>query len=140
VTTKALVTGAIGLAGSAVCALARTRGYAVKGLVRSKKGTEPLQELGVELVEGDIEDPGCLAAASTDVDGIIHTAAAVGGSWSTCSEDGFWLVNYGADLLQRPIGLHPAGEPENMGGKGSMRQRWETYHALYERFRGARHY
>ena len=54
--------------------------------------------------------------------------------------DGEWyfrtrrhLLFYGADLLQRPIGLPPAGEPEIGTGKGSMPEHWETFRAFRAR-------
>lgn len=50
------------------------------------------------------------------------------------------LLFYGCDLLSRPIGLHPAGVPENQDGKGSMPQRWETYRAFFEKYPESKHY
>lgn len=56
----------------------------------------------------------------------------------------FWerqhLLFYGADLLQRPIGLHPAGKPENQDGKGSMPQIWPTYGEYWKKYPGKNHY
>jgi ketosteroid isomerase-like protein len=43
------------------------------------------------------------------------------------------LLFYGADLLQRPIGLPPAGKPEEFFGRGSAPQVWPTYEAFWTR-------
>lgn len=56
----------------------------------------------------------------------------------------FWerehLLFYGADLLERPIGLKPAGKPEAYDGKGSMPQIWPTYGEFWKQFPDAKHY
>ena len=48
--------------------------------------------------------------------------------------DGTWyfhdrnhLLFYGADMLERPIGLSPARKPEYWTGKGSMPEYWPTF-------------
>jgi ketosteroid isomerase-like protein len=61
-----------------------------------------------------------------------------GGEWRFLSRE--HLLFYGADMLTRPIGLPPAGTPENGAGKGSIPQRWPTYQAFYKQFPGAPHY
>jgi hypothetical protein len=60
------------------------------------------------------------------------------GAWRFLSRE--HLLFYGADMLQRPIGLHPAGVPENRDGKGSMPQRWPTYRAYYQNHPDSKHY
>jgi ketosteroid isomerase-like protein len=54
--------------------------------------------------------------------------------------DGTWyfrsrqhLLFYGADMLQRPIGLPPATQPEIGTGKGSMPEIWPTYREFQAR-------
>jgi ketosteroid isomerase-like protein len=56
--------------------------------------------------------------------------------------DGTWYFHsrdhrlfYGADLLERPLDLPPAGEPEIHRGKGSMPQRWDTWRTFRDRHR-----
>jgi ketosteroid isomerase-like protein len=43
------------------------------------------------------------------------------------------LLFYGADMLQRPIGLPPAEQPEIGTGKGSMPEFWPTYRQFQAR-------
>jgi ketosteroid isomerase-like protein len=45
------------------------------------------------------------------------------------------LLFYGADMLQRPIGLAPAEQPELGTGKGSMPEIWPTYREFQARHR-----
>lgn len=54
--------------------------------------------------------------------------------------DGRWffvrrrhLLFYGADLLQRPIGLAPANWPASATGKGELPERFETWRRFHER-------
>lgn len=91
---RLLVTGATGLVGSNLCVAAVKAGYEVRGLVRSKADTEPLVKAGVELVLGDVTDPASLDSAARGVDGILHAAAVIGGTWSKATPDDFWSVNY----------------------------------------------
>jgi nucleoside-diphosphate-sugar epimerase len=52
-------------------------------LVRAESKTDFLDELGVEIVRGDLTDPLACAAATTGVDSVFHCAAKVGdwGRW-----------------------------------------------------------
>jgi dihydroflavonol-4-reductase len=88
-----LVTGATGSVGSNVCRLAAARGIAVRALVRPGSDAGPLAECGVELVVGDVTDRGSLAAATRGVDGVIHCAAQIGGTWSTAEPKDYEAVN-----------------------------------------------
>src|SRR5690606_15909956 len=54
---KALVIGATGFVGSAVCRAFRARGYDTSGLARSDGSAAKLAENGVAPVRGDIADP-----------------------------------------------------------------------------------
>ncbi len=79
-----LITGATGLLGSHIAEQLVKRGRPVRALVRSSSDTRFLESLdGVELVSGDVTDPGSLAAACRGVNTVYHAAAAVGdwGSW-----------------------------------------------------------
>lgn len=93
--TTLLITGANGLVGSNVALMAAERGYHVRGLVRSSDGCEALQRQGVELVIGDVEIPQSLDRALAGVDLVLHTAARLGGSWSTSTHEEFVATNYG---------------------------------------------
>lgn len=82
---RALVTGATGLVGSHIVELLLETGWSVRGLARSDGARSSLLAAGAEPVAGDIHDPASLAAASTGVDVIFHTAAAITqrGGWET---------------------------------------------------------
>ncbi len=74
---KALVTGGGGFLGSALVRRLVARGDTVRVLAR---GEYPhLQQLGVELVRGDVRDAAATAKACAGVDVVFHTAAKAGG-------------------------------------------------------------
>lgn len=81
--SPALVTGATGLLGSHLAERLVARGESVRALVRATSRTEYLDELGIELIRGDLTDPAACAEAVRDVDVVYHAAAKVGdwGSW-----------------------------------------------------------
>lgn len=90
-----LVTGGTGLAGSNVALLALQRGKRVKALARGLNDQlNPLRRAGVEWVVGDVTDPASLDEAMKGVQGVVHTAAAIGGTWSKNTKDIFWAVNH----------------------------------------------
>ena len=68
-----LVGGATGRQGGAVVTELLERGYSVRGLTRKpeSKGALALQELGVEVVQGDYGDPQSLLAAMDGVDKVF---------------------------------------------------------------------
>lgn len=76
---RVLVTGATGLAGSHVVERLLAGGHAVRALVRPTSDLTLLRGLGVELVTGDVTAPGTLGAAVAGREGVVHTAAVVGG-------------------------------------------------------------
>jgi hypothetical protein len=56
------------------------------------------------------------------------------------ANDGHWsfvrrehLLWYGADVLQRPLGLPPAKWPENHTGKGTLPEAWPTWNEFWGR-------
>jgi hypothetical protein len=51
------------------------------------------------------------------------------GSWRFVNRD--HLLWYGADILQRPIGLPPANWPEHNTGKGVLPEQWETWRRFW---------
>jgi dihydroflavonol-4-reductase len=91
---KILVTGASGLLGSNICRIASAEGRLVRGLVRKAADADVLKALGVEPVTGDVTDPASLADAAKGMEGVIHSAAVIGGTWSTATEEDFERVNY----------------------------------------------
>jgi nucleoside-diphosphate-sugar epimerase len=72
-----LVTGASGFLGSHIAERLVRRGDRVRCLVRSTSQTDFLEELGVELVRGDITDAPGLVGAFDGVDTVYHAAAMV---------------------------------------------------------------
>jgi nucleoside-diphosphate-sugar epimerase len=81
--SRVLVTGATGLLGSHIAERLVAQGYAVRALVRSTSRTEFLNELGVEIVRGDLTDPAACERALGGCSLLFHCAAKVGdwGSW-----------------------------------------------------------
>ena len=75
-----LVTGATGLTGSNVCKLLTLRGDQVRALVRPSADGQPLADLGVELVAGDVTDAHSVELAAKGCDAAIHCAALLGGA------------------------------------------------------------
>jgi nucleoside-diphosphate-sugar epimerase len=78
------VTGATGLLGSHVVEQLIARGEPVRALVRPGSDTVLLERLGVELIEGDLNDPPSLIPAVQGCAAVYHCAARVGdwGPWS----------------------------------------------------------
>jgi uncharacterized protein YbjT (DUF2867 family) len=75
---KTLVVGATGLLGPEICQRLTAAGQQVRALVRStadESKRKVLQELGVELVDGDLKDAASLARACTGVQAVISTAS-----------------------------------------------------------------
>jgi uncharacterized protein YbjT (DUF2867 family) len=73
-----LVVGATGMVGTEVCRLLIADGKPVRGMVRptaDRTKVATLRHLGVEIVQGDLQNRDSLAAACTGVDAVITTAA-----------------------------------------------------------------
>jgi dihydroflavonol-4-reductase len=92
------VTGATGLVGSNACRIALERGERVRAFVRSAKAATPLEDLGAEVVEGDVADEGSLRPALRGADLVIHAAAQIGGTWSDATAEDFERVNQQGSL------------------------------------------
>lgn len=73
-----LVTGATGLVGSHVAEQAVKKGLRVRALVRAGAKVNLLQQWGVELIEGDLDQPESLMKACQGATLVIHCAAKVG--------------------------------------------------------------
>jgi len=69
-----LVTGATGKVGSRLVQRLIQWGYKVRALVRESSNTNSLEEIGVELIIGDLLNPKSLEVALQDVDVVIHLA------------------------------------------------------------------
>ena len=78
-----LLTGGTGLVGSNVAALLRERGHTVRALVRPGSDASYLESIGAQTVRGDVGDAESVLAAAQGCDGIIHSAAALGGPEQT---------------------------------------------------------
>jgi nucleoside-diphosphate-sugar epimerase len=85
------VSGGTGLAGSNICQQLVERGDRVRALVRSPSDAQPLADLGVELVEGDVTDRDSVLAAADGCESAIHSAALLGGASQDLAE--FHAVN-----------------------------------------------
>jgi nucleoside-diphosphate-sugar epimerase len=72
-----LVTGATGFTGGHLARYLRTRGHAVRGLVRpaSLSRAAELEAHGIEISAGDLRDPASLGRACVGVDVVYHVAA-----------------------------------------------------------------
>jgi nucleoside-diphosphate-sugar epimerase len=90
-TEKVLITGGTGYVGSEVVRQLVDAGYYVRAYVRESSHTAFLEDLGVELVYGDIREAAKVGDAGKGMDIIVHVAAAMKGSKSfmmDCSVDG----------------------------------------------------
>lgn len=72
---KALVTGATGFVGSAVVRRLLREGHRVRVLARANSDRRNLQDLEVEVVEGDLTRPASLLPACDGCDALFHVAA-----------------------------------------------------------------
>lgn len=93
-----VVTGATGLLGSHIAEQLRARGERVRALVRPRSDTTFLQQLGVELVVGDLNELGSLPRALDGADVVFHCAARVGdwGPWRAFQRE---VIDSTANLL-----------------------------------------
>jgi nucleoside-diphosphate-sugar epimerase len=72
--SRCLITGASGFVGSNLTARLRDEGWDVRCLVRSTSRIEPLEKLGVELINGSLHDSDSLTGAVRNVDTVFHVA------------------------------------------------------------------
>lgn len=72
---RILVTGGTGFTGGHLCRRLATDGQAVRALVRDPKRAEDLRALGIEIVQGDLQDKASLERAADGVDTVYHIAA-----------------------------------------------------------------
>ena len=74
---KVLVTGAPGWLGTRLVGALAAAGVQTRCLVLPGSETAELSRLGVETVEGDVTEPGSLAAATSGVDVVFHAAGII---------------------------------------------------------------
>jgi dihydroflavonol-4-reductase len=72
---RALVTGATGFVGAAVARALLREGWEVRALARKGSDRRNLQPIPVEVIEGDLADPGSLAQAVAGCEALFHVAA-----------------------------------------------------------------
>ena len=72
---KALVTGATGFVGAAIARALRAAGWEVRVLARSGSNRSNLQDLSLEVAEGDLADVRSLERALDGCAGVFHAAA-----------------------------------------------------------------
>ncbi|MGA2520339.1 MAG: SDR family oxidoreductase [Acidimicrobiales bacterium] len=86
---RIFVTGASGWIGSAVVPELVGAGHEVVGLARSEASAQRLDAAGAIVHRGDVDDPGGLAKAAADSDGVIHLAfqheVAFGGDFASAA-------------------------------------------------------
>ncbi len=67
-----LVTGGTGFVGSNLIKRLRQEGIPVRAIVRDPSKAQALRDLGVDVIRGDISDPGSLEKATIGIERIIH--------------------------------------------------------------------
>lgn len=83
-----------------LCAELLQRGYRVRALIRNPDKARELSDLGVTLIQGDLDDTAALQSLVADTTAVIHAAGAVRGS---CQQD-FDRINVaGTDRLLAAI-------------------------------------
>lgn len=80
-----LVTGATGFIGSHLARRLHSEGYRVRCLVRASSKTAELEQLGIELVRGDLTDSGSLRSAADGCRFVLHCGALVS-DWALVDE------------------------------------------------------
>jgi nucleoside-diphosphate-sugar epimerase len=89
---RCLITGATGCLGSHVAEACLQRGWEVVTIARPSSDVRLLEQLGVTIVRGDLNDERAIREATANVDVVIHCAAKVG-DWGPVEE--FRAVNVG---------------------------------------------
>jgi nucleoside-diphosphate-sugar epimerase len=77
--TTVALTGASGFIGGVIAQHLRKAGWHVRGLVRSPRQAQKLEDLGIEPIQGNLENPASLLALVKESVGVIHCAGAIRG-------------------------------------------------------------
>ncbi|MET0144743.1 MAG: NAD-dependent epimerase/dehydratase family protein [Ilumatobacteraceae bacterium] len=94
---RVMITGGTGLVGSNIVSLLGGEGVEVVALVRNGADASALELYGATIVRGDVTDRGDIERASDGCDGIIHSAAVLGGANEDPTE--MRAVNVGGGTL-----------------------------------------
>jgi len=102
---RIFITGTTGFLGSHTAQELVRRGHRLKALVRNPAAAAGLKALGVELVEGALEDPPDLGQAMDGVEAVVHIAGVLKG----LGERDFFQVNEDGTLrlAQAALSLNP---------------------------------
>lgn len=105
---SALITGATGFVGSHLAEHLVQTGWAVRALVRRSSRRTLLEQLGVALHEGDLQDGAAIARAAAGVEVVFHLAAVT----FAPSEEVFRAANAAGTrtLLDGVLAAHPRPE------------------------------
>lgn len=132
-----LVTGATGFIGSEIVRRASRRGWQVRGLSRHPERHEALRALPhVELVEGDVADPGSLEGPMEGVGAVIHLVGIIAETkWQSFEEahvDGTENVLDAArrEGVGRFVHMSALGAEEGRGATEYFRTKWEAEEAV----------
>lgn len=107
-----LVTGATGLVGANACRLAREQGDAVRAYAREGSDCSGLEALGVEVRRGELDDADALLDAVEGCDRVLHSAAALSGTWSTTTPEEFERVNHRGTVAVLDAAGRAASDPD----------------------------
>ncbi|MET8627643.1 SDR family oxidoreductase [Kitasatospora sp. NPDC004669] len=149
---RVFVTGASGHLGSAIVPELLAAGHDVVGLARSDAGAATVTAYGATAHRGDLADPGAIAKAAADCDGVIHLAfnheqlrsgnfpAAVAADLALVHALGDALAGAGKPLVAASgtlglvsAGLGRPGTEEDAGGPGGRTDNENAVLALAER-------
>ncbi|MFZ2630393.1 MAG: NAD(P)-dependent oxidoreductase [Desulfosalsimonadaceae bacterium] len=100
------LTGATGFIGGALAHRLHAENWQIRALARPASKRNPLSDINVEWIEGDLDDADSLRRLVKNVYAVVHCAGAVRGA----SSDHFFHVNtHGvANLVEAAIKEHPA--------------------------------
>ena len=90
---RAFVTGATGFIGGHVARKLRERGDEVVALVRSPDKAGALQDLGAELVEGDLSSEDAIRRGAEGADAVFHVGAIYKVGIKKSEREGLWDAN-----------------------------------------------
>lgn len=133
--SKALVTGATGFVGGLLARELLNRGMDVRALVRDRGRARDLEELGIDLHEGDVTDADSLAGAGEGVDVAYYLVHSMGRGGD---EDFRTRERRAAIAFGRMAGAEGVGRVVYLGGLGDdpgsehLRSRHETAELLAE--------